>query len=174
MLEGKLVRLRAIEEADLPLFHKWINDPEVTQFLQAYLPVPLKNEQEWFDKARKDSSSVYFSVEDKKSRKLIGICSLHKLHPANRSAEFGIFIGDTRFWNKGYGTEAGKLCLAYGFDTLNLHRVGSSAISYNPRSIRMHEKLGFKKEGAKREEIYRKGKCWDLVMLGLLRDEFKR
>lgn len=174
MIEGKLVRLRATEEADLPLFCKWLNDTEVTQFLRAYLPMPLKNEQEWFDRMRNDKESVHFAIAEKKGGKLIGNTALMKINPVDRNAEFGIFIGDKRYWSKGYGSEAARLCLCYAFDTLNLHRVGSSAIGYNERSIRMHLKLGFKREGVRREEVYKKGKYWDHPTFGMLREEFKR
>jgi len=174
MLEGKLVRLRAMEEKDLPFFHKWMNDPEITQYLLKYLPFSLKDEQEWFDKARNDPSRVHFAIEDRKSGKTIGHCALVHIHPANRNAEFAISIGEKTRWNKGAGTEAARLLFSYAFDTLNLHRINSGAADFNPRSIRMHEKLGFKKEGLQRERLYRRGKYCGLIGFGLLRDEFKR
>lgn len=174
MLRGKLVTLRAVEESDLPLLHKWINDPEVTQQLLVYLPIPLKNEQEWFERIRKQQDSVHFAITDRKSGRLLGICSLEGIHPADQKATFGIFLGDRRSWGKGYGTEAARLPLAYGFDTLNLHWVSSSAFAYNDRSLRMHERLGFKREGVAREDVYRKGRYRDRVLFGLLRAKFKR
>lgn len=174
MLEGKLVRLRANEESDMVLFHKFMNDVEVKQYIRNYLPVSMKNQLEWFEKNRNDKSVVNFAIEDRKTRRLIGNCSLMNIDTQNRNAKFGIMIGDKRYWNKGYGTEAGRLILAYGFDTLNLHRIGSGAKGFNERSIRMHEKLGFRKEGVSRQAVYRDGKYWDHVEFGMLRDELKR
>lgn len=174
MLEGKLVQLRAVEEKDLQLQHKWVNDREVMRYMARYLPVPMKELADELEKDRKDSSSVHFAIEDRRKGRLIGFCWFRRIHPANRHADVGIFIGDKRYWEKGFGTDAMRLLVSYGFDTLNLNRIGSAAFSFNPRSIRMHEKVGFKKEGVRKEFAYRDGRYYDMVVFGLLNRNFKR
>ena len=104
----------------------------------------------------------------------IGSIGLERISPTNHHAMFGIVIGEKSHWEKGYGTEATRLILDYGFSQLNLHRIWSGAIAFNERSIRLHKKVGFREEGRQRKHIFINGEFHDHVMFGLLRDEWKR
>jgi RimJ/RimL family protein N-acetyltransferase len=74
---------------------------------------------------------------------------------------------------EGYGSEAMRLTLNYAFNELNLHRVGLDVLDYNARALHVYEKLGFVHEGAKRQFGRRDGRRYDLVLMGMLRDEWK-
>ncbi|MEK7160688.1 MAG: GNAT family protein, partial [Patescibacteria group bacterium] len=87
---------------------------------------------------------------------------------------FRCFHRGKRYQECGYGTEAAKLMLDFGFNQLNLHRIDSSALDFNKRSINMHLKLGFKKEGCRRQKIFKNGLYHDEVLFGLLREEWKK
>jgi RimJ/RimL family protein N-acetyltransferase len=76
-------------------------------------------------------------------------------------------------WNKGFGTEATKLFVAYGFETLNLNRIELRVYEYNARAIRVYEKVGFKHEGSLREDHYRQGRYWNTHVMSILRSEWK-
>jgi RimJ/RimL family protein N-acetyltransferase len=104
--------------------------------------------------------------------KPIGSVGLSDIHPKNHNAVFGIAIGEKDYWSKGYGTEAARLIIRYGFEQLNLHRINSFAISFNERSLRLHLRAGFKEEGRQREGIFRNGVYHDHVVFGLLRKEW--
>ena len=84
-----------------------------------------------------------------------------------------IGIGEPDAWNKGYGSEAMRLMLRYGFEELNLNRVSLGVFSANPRGIRSYEKCGFVHEGRMREFARRDGQYWDLVFMGILREEWE-
>jgi len=99
---------------------------------------------------------------------------LHNINSKDHNATVGISIGDKKFWSKGYGAEAEELIIRYGFEQLNLHRISSSAWSFNERSIRMHLKLGFKEEGWRCEVVFKNGNYNDEVVFGLLREELKK
>jgi len=176
MLKGKKINLRQVEEEDIDLFLKWFNDPEVTQYLATVLPVTRKEEEKWFEGLSNfdESKKVVFSIELIEEKRLIGSCALNSIDLRNQTAEAGIMIGDKECWSKGYGTEVFKLLLDYGFNQLNLNRVGSAALSFNEKSIGLHEKLGFKKEGVKRKVWFRNGKFNDEIVFGLLREEYNK
>jgi len=70
--------------------------------------------------------------------------------------------------------QATRLILDYGFYQLNLHRIWSGALAFNERSIQLHKVVGFQEEGRQREAVFRNGEFHDIVMFGLLRDEWKR
>jgi len=104
--------------------------------------------------------------------KMIGSCGFFNLDKRNRSAEFGIMIGDKSYWNRGYGTEAVRLLAQHGYNTLNLNRIYLRVLETNPRAIRAYEKAGFTLEGRQRQAEFRDGKYIDMLVLSMLKDEF--
>ena len=176
MIKGKLVQLRPVLRADISYFLEWFNDPEVTQYLGMYLPMTEIAEQKFIEelgttRAATQLIFVIEAIEGGKS-KPIGSIGLHNINSKDHNATFGISIGDKKYWSKGYGTKAAKLIIRYGFEQLNLHRISSSAWSFNERSIKMHLKVGFKEEGRRREAVYKNGVYHDEVTFGLLRQEW--
>jgi RimJ/RimL family protein N-acetyltransferase len=178
MLKGKSVLLRPVQRADISFFLKWFNDPEVTQYLMMTLPMTEMAEQKFIEELGtvNAANQVIFVVEanNDKNNKPIGSISLSKINNKDHNATFGIAIGEKEYWSRGYGTEAAGLIIKYGFEQLNMHRITSSALSFNERSLRMHRKLGFREEGRSREAIYKNGAYHDEVLFGLLREDWKR
>ncbi|HEY31752.1 MAG TPA: GNAT family N-acetyltransferase [Dehalococcoidia bacterium] len=178
MLRGEKVLLRPLKRSDITNFLKWFNEPEVTQYLNFYLPMTEMAEEKWIEDAASRTQAgtgVYFVIEaiEGDSTKPIGSMGLGGINPKDHGASFGITIGEKDYWGNGYGTEATRLILEYGFQQLNLHRISSSAFAFNERSIRLHKKVGFKEEGRQREAIFKNGRFHDLVYFGILRDEWR-
>ena len=90
----------------------------------------------------------------------------------NRRASLGIIIGEKAYWGKGYGTDATRLLLDYGFNVLNLHSVELSVYSFNERAIRCYEKVGFTQTGRHREARILRGKTHDIITMDILASEF--
>ena len=177
MLRGEKVLLRPLKRSDITNFLKWFNDPEVIQYLVMYLPLTEMTEEKWIENAAsrvQAGTDAIFVIEgiEGDSSKPIGTIALNGINPKDHNATFGIAIGEKDYWGKGYGTEATRLILYYGFRQLNLHRISSSAFSFNERSVRLHKKVGFKEEGRQREAIFKNGSFHDHVMFGILRDEW--
>jgi RimJ/RimL family protein N-acetyltransferase len=66
------------------------------------------------------------------------------------------------------------MLLRYAFDELNLYRLSASTVEYNTGAVRFFERAGFVVEVRRRQAIQRDGRRWDLLMLGLLRDEWQQ
>ncbi len=178
MLRGKNVLLRPVRRTDLANFLKWFNDPEVTQYLSMYLPMTEMGEEKYIEdlgstRARTDAPLVIEAIVGSET-KPIGTVGLHNINNKDRNASFGIAIGEKEYWSKGLGTEAARLIVAYGFGELNLHRINSSALGFNERSIRMHLAVGFVQEGRQRDAIFKKGSYTDMVVFGLLESEWRQ
>jgi RimJ/RimL family protein N-acetyltransferase len=84
----------------------------------------------------------------------------------------GLGIGDTEYWSKGYGTDSMHVLLRFAFTELNLQRVTLSVFEYNPRAIRSYEKAGFRHEGRMRKVLNKEGRRWDVLYMGILREEW--
>ena len=105
---------------------------------------------------------------------LIGHISLHDIDHLNRNAFLGVFIGDGERRNNGYGTEAVRLALGYGFNTLNLNNIMLSVHADNFAAISCYKKAGFREAGRRREWIFKDGKYIDKIYMDLLAREFER
>jgi RimJ/RimL family protein N-acetyltransferase len=103
----------------------------------------------------------------------IGTLDLRGVQNKNRCADLGIQIGEKDCWSQGYGREAIGLVLAYGFNTLNLHRIELTVYADNTRGIRCYEQCGFKAEGRKRQAHFGQGRYHDVLIYGILAEEFR-
>jgi RimJ/RimL family protein N-acetyltransferase len=178
VLRGEKVLLRVVERRDVETFRKWLNDPEVNRYLAVYWPLTEAAEERWFQKTTESSTELVMAIEsppeDSRDGRLIGNCGFHGINWKDRTATLGIFIGEKVLWRSGRGTEAASLLIDFGFGQLNLRRVNSSVLVPNKGSLKMHEKLGFREEGRRRQNIFREGFYHDEVIFGLLREEWKK
>jgi RimJ/RimL family protein N-acetyltransferase len=173
ILEGDKVRLRPMTPSDLPHFVHWLADPEVRRWLAALNDPPtLDDEVEWYETTRENPDNVLWSMETLDGR-LVGTIEL-RLTPAHKRAELGIAVQDKSQWNKGYGTDAVRLALAYAFEDLELNRVELTTDAENVRGRRCYEKCGFVQEGVLREHRLVEGKLGDTIVMSVLRKEWGR
>ncbi len=158
--------------SDAPRFARWLNDPDVNKFTTRK-SISMKEEKKWIHGLRKDKSAHHFAI-DTKDGIHIGSVGLREKNLRDKNMVAGIFIGDKKYWSKGYGTDVMISVLNFGFGKLKLHRIEADVFEYNPRSLAMCRKLGFKIEGVKRERIFYKGRWHNLIQLGLLDHERKK
>ena len=177
MIYGERIRFRRAEKTDLPLFMEWINDPDVTEGLTLYLPMGMWEEEEWFARlAKRPQTERPMTVEiaDGDGWRAIGNLSFFNIDAVARSGEIGIMLGDKSIWNQGYGTEAMRLLLKHGFETLNLNRIQLYVYDANIWAIRTYEKVGFIHEGRKRQALFKNGKYQDILIMSVLREEWEK
>ena len=180
MIYGERIRFRHAEKSDLPRFAEWLNDPEVRAGLALHLPLSLLEEENWFEAmSKRPPDERVLCIEVRRPGPegdewvTIGNCGFLEIDWRNRLSEFGIFIGDKTYWNQGYGSEAVRLLLKLGFDSLNLNRIFLRVFENNPRAIRAYEKVGFVHEGRQRQAEWRDGRYIDVLMMSILREEYK-
>lgn len=177
MIFGERIRLRAPERDDLPMFVSWLNDPEVRAGLATYLPISMAQEEQWFESVLKrpmESQPLVIEVKELDTWVPIGNIGVFDINSVGHSAELGIVIGNKAYWNKGYCTEAITLMLKHCFETLNLNRVSLQVYENNLGAIRCYEKVGFVHEGRQREGVFRSGKYLDVLMMSVLKKDWKK
>ena len=174
MLEGKSVRLRALEAADLEREYTWVNDREVTRYVDTCYPMSRADEERWLTErpANSFSAGVSLAIETKEGVH-IGNVGLHDVRPEDRHAALGITIGDKAYWSNGHGTDAVVTLLRFAFGEMNLRRVTLHVFEFNERAIACYERCGFQAEGRLRDHHYGDGRYWDCITMGVLRDEFE-
>ncbi|HEU0080447.1 MAG TPA: GNAT family protein [Candidatus Paceibacterota bacterium] len=170
-LRGKKTFLRPLEEGDLPLLTRWINDPEVTRYLTAYLPQSLESEKEWFAKLKSNKNEVTLGICTLDGT-LIGVMGTHHINWKDGTTTTGAFIGEKKLWGKGYGTDAKMQLLNYCFNELGLRKIMSRVIAFNGRSLAYSKHCGYVVEGTSRLEVFKGGQYWDVIDLGLFKEEW--
>jgi RimJ/RimL family protein N-acetyltransferase len=171
-LDGGRVYLRPVEMADAEPFRRWLNDPSVRINLKLFAPLTEKAEQEFIERAGTNPDDFVFAIVRKQGDRVIGAGGLHRTRWKDRSASFGILIGDPECRGAGYGTEATRLILRYAFETLNLNRVELGVYDFNKPAIHVYEKLGFVREGTQREHSFVEGRYVDHHAYSLLAREY--
>jgi diamine N-acetyltransferase len=180
MIFGDRIRFRAVEKEDLPLFVKWLNDPEVRRGILLHNPVSQTEENGWYERMLQRPVDEHVMVIDVKESltepgednwKIIGSLAFDQIDWHIRAAEMGILIGDKTYWNQGYGTEAVRLLCLHGFNTLNLNRIYLHVFENNPGAIRAYEKAGFIHEGRERQAEYMDGQFIDVLRMSILKSE---
>lgn len=173
MLEYANTRLRPLRLDDVDNCLSWLNDREVTKYLTNYLPITRMAEEKFLRRIDESPSDIVFAVETLDGTYL-GNAGLHRIDHRLQRAELGIVIGNKQYWGKGHGSEAVMLLLQYAFEDLNLHRVYLHVLADNQRAIRCYSKCGFVREGVLRRHQFSCGQFVDLVVMGVLREEFQQ
>jgi RimJ/RimL family protein N-acetyltransferase len=173
-LIGEKVYLRAMERGDAQLIADWFNREPVRRGTRQYRPQSPEQRLEKLERISASEQDVQFGVALREGDRLIGACGLHSLDECHHHAELGMVIGDPVDWGHGYGADAARLLIGYGFDTLNLHRIWLTVYEDNPAARRIYERLGFRLEGTLRHHGFREGRWWDIHSMGLLADEWRQ
>lgn len=164
---------KGTSEDEVQKYTEWMNDFEVTDYTgRSGQITTFDGEKDYLENSARDTKNRNFDIVELNDNKLIGALGLEHINWIERSAVLGIFIGDKNFRSDGYGTEAIKLLLEYGFKYLNLHSIRLSLLSINERAHKCYLKCGFKDTGYSREEIFLNGKYYDKLYMDILENEF--
>jgi RimJ/RimL family protein N-acetyltransferase len=179
LFHGELVRLVAPDpdnESDMETQARWWRDSEFQRLLDTD-PAMLhtaKSMKEELEKELVKEDGFFFFIRRLSDDRLLGFIGLHSNVFTHGNMWVGVGIGDRENWGKGYGTDAMRVLLRYAFTELNLHRVTLIVFEQNKRAIRSYEKAGFVVEGVTRKEYTREGRRWDVVHMGVLREDWLR
>jgi RimJ/RimL family protein N-acetyltransferase len=172
ILDGENIYLRLLQKSDVDDFCAWYSDGHVTRFI-GMNTLSQDTAKTLFNWILTDQNGVYFSIIKKDEEKIIGYIFLARILKSHRIArEFGIVIGDKTFWGCGYGSEATKLILDYGFHHLKLHRIQLIVLDFNERALHLYRKLGFIEEGIQRETRIVDDKWHNVIMMSILEQDF--
>jgi len=176
LFKGKLVRLAGIDPEEVSKsFAQWNRDSEYMRLLDTDPPRlhSSKAIKDWMEKELENAKDMsWFAIRALEDDRLLGDITLSVINWGSREAFVGIGIGERDSWGKGYGTDAMDLILRYGFVELNLQRISLTVFEFNQRALRTYEKAGFRLEGRQRQIMQREGRRWDILYMGILREEW--
>lgn len=180
MIEGKKVWIRQLELGDEKWLHHWRNHSKGNEycafpygFLRSEESFRLELSQQ-IEEMQTFPKEKMFIICKKENLAPIGEVSYRNWNPRNRSAEFGIEIGEVGERSKGYGYDALVHFVDFMFRHLNLNRIELTTLADNEKAQNLYKKLGFKKSGMMRQASVdsRTGKYVDVVYMDILREEW--
>ena len=175
MLKGDRLWLRPLEERDMPAYVAGINDTDVGGPAGYRWPMSLDQARAWLERqqdAVRRGDAFFFAVCELGDDRFIGTTWLKEVNWVDGNAELAIYM-DRDHIGAGWGTEAQRTLLAFGFGTLGLERVWLTVDLDNARAIRSYEKVGFQREGVMRRSRRVLGGMTDAVFMAILRDEWE-
>ena len=169
-LIGENVFLRDLQLSDVNnAYYQWMNDPEVTQYLESRFKNPsIKEIERYVEENIADPNTYLFAIIDKKNDRHIGNIKLGPINRVHRRASIGIVIGKKELFGKGFGTETIRLAAAFAFNDLKLHKLTAGCYASNRAAEKIFTKNGFAKEGIRRLHSVYDGKYTDDFVFGLI------
>jgi RimJ/RimL family protein N-acetyltransferase len=179
LFEGQDIRFAPIDhDKDPEVESKWTHNAE---FMRMYeidparplSPAILKKQYEKLEKRMEEERNLYhFMIRAKTDDRLIGKAVVARVEWTNGNGQLRIGIGAADDRCKGYGTQALKMLLRFAFAELNLFRVSADVPEYNEGALALVRKFGFVEEVRRRQALERDARRWDLLVFGLLKDEW--
>jgi RimJ/RimL family protein N-acetyltransferase len=170
------VYLREITRMDIKTTHTWRNDKDIVNGLgSTYRYVNFETEEQWFSNYQNNrSTQVRLAIVNKSDDVLIGMVSLVNIDYLSKTTELALQIGNKDFWGQGIGKFSTQAAIEHGFNNLNLNRIYLYVLTENNRAQAVYRSVGFKEEGILRQALFKSGKYTDLLLMSIIRDEYKK
>ncbi|PTM58034.1 GNAT family N-acetyltransferase [Desmospora activa] len=173
LLEGKRVYLRPPEQQDAETVYRSLHNREGRRLTGQNRVFSRQFVTEWLEKVVRDPDRRFLVIVSQEDDTLLGDVELNDIDWYHRSANIRVELVDEQIYGRGYGTEALGLMLDHGFGILNLHRIHLEVYTFNARAIQVYEKLGFQREGIKREALFYNHVYHDVIQMGILAREWR-
>jgi len=172
-IQGKHVRLRALEPTDMEKLRSYHNDPAVSALLGGWsFPISPREQERWYESTIGDLSNLRFAV-DVPDMGFVGISTLAPIDWKDRRAYHGVLIGEKSLHGRGIGTDVVMTTMRYAFEELQLSRLDGDYLEGNEASARLYcDRCGWVREGVRRRHAFRGNKWLDRILVGITREEY--
>lgn len=173
-LRSERLLLRPYRPDDVPVMVEHLNDFEIAK-TTLMLPHPYRTSdaEGWLathEETFRSGRGEVFAIERSADQQLIGGIDI-RINAEHACAEIGYLIYRA-YWNQGFASEAARRLVHHGFEDLGLARIHAHHFAGNEGSGRVLQRCGMRFEGVLRGHIERWGTRHDLVLYGVLREEF--
>lgn len=163
------MHLRKLTEKDLELILGWRNAPEVRKYMYSTQEISEAEHRAWFSVMDSDPQARWYLHQDEND-KPDGVVYFTQYRPDNSSSFWGFYVAPNA--PAGTGTKLGLDALNEAFNVLGLHKLNAEVLKTNQRSLRFHEKMGFKCEGRFRDYHFNGNDFVDVIRFGILESEW--
>lgn len=171
LLCGKKINLRALEPEDLEFLYQIENNESFWEVSHTQTPFSKYLLKQYLENAHLDiyeSKQLRLLIEEKSTKKQIGMIDLFDFNPQHKRAGIGILI-HPNYQQQGFASEALSLLINYTFSYLHLHQLFANITTDNKNSISLFTKHNFKKVGIKKDWIFSEGIFKDEILFQLIK-----
>ena len=129
--------------------------------------------KKWIDFHNAQEDEAVFVIIDSDTNHIIGHVGIYKIDKRSRKAEYGILIGSKNARGRGYGTMITNAMVKYAFSVLGLHKIKALVLKENLTSYHMFKKCGFVDEGVLRDENFKNGRYYDVIVMSKFEDVYR-
>ncbi len=166
-IEGKNIYLRRMTEEDVSEdYVRWMNDPEINQFLESRFYKQTVESTKSYIRSVSNDANYQFGIFIKGTNQHVGNIKIGNINHFHGFADIGFLIGEKNYWGKGVATEAIGLASDFAFNTLKLHKLWGGAYSPNLGSVKAFLKNGYQQEGIKKSQYLCHGIYVDDILFG--------
>ncbi|MDB4205034.1 GNAT family N-acetyltransferase [Polaribacter sp.] len=170
-LKGENSNLRALEPEDLEFLYTIENNESFWEISHTQTPFSKYLLKQYLENAHLDifeAKQLRLLIEEKSTKRQIGLIDLFDFNPQHKRAGIGILI-HPNFQKNGFAFEALSILIDYAFKYLNLHQLYANITATNSKSISLFTKHKFKKAGIKKDWILSEGKFKDEILFQLIK-----
>jgi UDP-4-amino-4,6-dideoxy-N-acetyl-beta-L-altrosamine N-acetyltransferase len=167
----KRIHLKPINQSDTENILIWRNNESVIKNFIFQEKLTTQMHQNWLETMVETKKVYQFIIVENETNKPLGSVYLRDVDMQNKKAEFGIFIGEESARGKGYGLEATKLILEFGFKELSLNKIFLRVFEKNQVAIKSYEKAGFKREGLFLQDVFINGEFQNIVFMAIFKGD---
>jgi len=166
------LRLVPLREDHLERVRVWRTSEEVTRFMYTDPVLTPEGQAAWY-RARVlgEPTSRWWIVEAE--GRPVGLANLVDVDAVHRRCHWGLYLGEPSARGQGWGAQVLRALFAYGFGTLGLERMVGEAFAWNEAAVELYVKEGGRVEGRLRHHVYKRGAWHDVVVVGILREEWE-
>jgi RimJ/RimL family protein N-acetyltransferase len=173
-----MIDLFPFTEDDIDRLIGWIrSEDELLHWTASSFGFPLTREhilQHMKESAAKTDRLIFKAVETE-TGEVRGHIELGAIDRRNSSLRIGRVLIDPDAQGRGFGAAMMRKALAIAFDQLGMHRVELSVFDVNPRAIALYERVGFQRDGMRREAFKVRdgpGGYWGDIIMSVLAAEW--
>ena len=174
VIETERLLIRMVRKSDAEDLYELCRRPETSRFSLWSPHENLKETKEFIGyqiSLYRRRKCMFFAVEEKESRKVIGTCSYVSMDADYKMAEIGYSILSD-LWNQGFATEVAEALTGYAFNRIGVQRVFARVLPQNTASARVLLNLGFEYEGTAKKGFYYDGRVDDVQVFGITDDSY--
>ena len=161
-----------LSEEHLGMVRNWRISPEVSGSMYTDPKITPEHQKKWYEEIKKDPTKKYWIVG--LNGEYVGVVCLLNIDLINKRCLWAYYLGETSARGKGVGKQIELNILSYVFDDLKLNKLCYEVLAFNDLVVKIHQKYGAKIEGVLRQHIYKNGEFYDVIVMGILKEEWDK
>ena len=152
----------------------WLNNYEVYKYLETGGNYTLTDLKEYLTSVAQNQEILFWAIHLRENDKHIGNIKIDPINKRHSLGEYGIMMGDSNEWGKGYAKEASQTVIEHCFKDLNIRKITLGVVEKNTAALELYKKLGFEIEGIYKDHGFYEGELANILRMALFNANYER